>query len=271
MNTTEQFAELPPDERLNAEKEVLKLKLGFEYGFNHPDLKTDDDYDFEFMENLYEFERQFAEHKDIRVYDMVGRPEFRYADEMTSAEISEELPRIIEYLNENNVDFTTLCEYDDETIYRFITEELFDHHTDDIRIPGMTVCFIYEEFHPNHDYDIRRCAEDFIKALIREKWNEYHSIYLDKTICFNDHSFGEASFIQLIHSFQEEKGSMRLQNWKPLRVKFDLDEGLAFLEGALNYKEMQTGCLHEGIVMLEFKMKYDYWGISCVKIPGFGC
>ena len=39
--------------------------------------------------------------------------------------------------------------------YRFITEELFEHEMDDVHVKGMFTHFTYEEFHPNHDYDLR--------------------------------------------------------------------------------------------------------------------
>jgi len=43
--------------------------------------------------------------------------------------------------------------YAPSVIYKFITEELFDHEMDDIMLPGFVHHFIYEEFHPNHEYD----------------------------------------------------------------------------------------------------------------------
>ena len=53
-------------------------------------------------------------------------------------------------LNKNSIQLDTICDVEEREIYRFVTEELFSHKMDNMRIPGMMACFIYEEFHPNH-------------------------------------------------------------------------------------------------------------------------
>ncbi|MBK6536623.1 MAG: hypothetical protein IPG09_02205 [Ignavibacteria bacterium] len=44
-------------------------------------------------------------------------------------------------MEENGIVLDTLCDYEDEVIYKFITEELFREETNNIRIEGMRHCF----------------------------------------------------------------------------------------------------------------------------------
>ena len=70
--------------------------------------------------------------------------------------ISHELAYINKKMKEKNVVLDVLSKYDDRTIYTFITEKFFEHKTESNAgaIPGMVTHFTYEEFHPNHTYDI---------------------------------------------------------------------------------------------------------------------
>jgi len=53
-------------------------------------------------------------------------------------------------------------------LYRFITEELFKEELDDIKIEGMTHHYIYEEFHPNHEHDIKNRCKEFLDEFLNK-------------------------------------------------------------------------------------------------------
>jgi hypothetical protein len=270
MNPTDIFADLNPEEKLKAENEILRLRLGVEFGMQSSESATDEKLENEWLNYIYEFETQWAENKQIKVYDKIGQPSWLPAEKLEPHEIRHELHRLLHVMEKHGLDLQMICEYDDEVIYRFLTTELFEKVIEDLNIAGMTTNFIYEEFHPNHEYDIERLAADFIQVIITQDWNEYHRIMLAKTIRFNDHEFAEEDFIKLIYTFQEENLKMRDPEWKLLKLEYDVDHGKAFVEGALSYRSERTGKIYEGIACLDFTTHYDFWCICSVKMPGFG-
>ena len=137
-----------PNENLRIENELLKLKMQAEYEATFgvsPDLPPEIEHAF--LQNVLEFEKSWQEARKVKVYDLLGRPAFRPAATLSQSEIRKELKRIIDVMSEKNIVFDTIENYDPLLIYRFITEELFNHETEDLNLPGWTKNFIYEEFH----------------------------------------------------------------------------------------------------------------------------
>ena len=62
--------------------------------------------------------------------------------------------------------------YDPEDIENLLQErdfeELLDEETDNMAYTGMTAHYIYEEFYPNDEYDVKMWSEDFLLALLRQ-------------------------------------------------------------------------------------------------------
>lgn len=141
---------------------------------------------------------------------------------------------------------------------------------DDIRIPGMRHCFTYEEYHPNHDYDIRKHGDEFIKFLIVKKWNEFfNNTLLASSISYNNNEYDQPGFAAIIQEFQEHNKKMKLLQWKIRSTWFDLPTESGGCEGFIKYKTTASRKVYEGEVRLEFKRSFDYWSISNTVIPGF--
>ncbi len=170
------------DEELQAENDLLKIKLSVEHGMKEigdsgnlsPEVEN------QWLKQVYAFEQQYKDAKPIKLYDYLGRPEFLKWDALVPEEISKELERIRSIMAANNVEVDCICAYDDTVIYKFITEELFLHEMDDMRLPGMVCHYTYEEFHPNHDYDLREHVSGFLGSVFEKLWKEdghYRSCY----------------------------------------------------------------------------------------------
>jgi hypothetical protein len=88
-------------------------------------------------------------------------------------------------------------------LYRFTTEELFEHEIDDINIPGMISGFIYDEFYPDYEYDNTRYAlDDCIKIILKKDAVDYMP-NLSKKITLNDHKeLKVEAFKSLINQFK---------------------------------------------------------------------
>jgi len=137
----------------------------------------------QWLNSIEEFEKQFDNAKRTTVWEYMDKPDYKKKDELKPHEISNELNRLFELLAESNISLSTLCEVDDAELYRFITEELFQHEMDDIRIPGMMSCFTYEEFHPNAKLDIEEAIDYFFRMTMAKMENiggdGYDLLYVD--------------------------------------------------------------------------------------------
>jgi hypothetical protein len=148
----------------NLENELKKIKLSLEHGMDLSKSFTSSslapESEGQFLDYIQQWEDQYAPRKMTTVFEMAGRPTFRLVNEVPNEEIDTALNEIMNLLNQYSIRVETLCEVDERELYRFITEELLNMQTEDIQIDGMMHCFTYEEFHPNHPYDIKnRCTE----------------------------------------------------------------------------------------------------------------
>lgn len=262
-------------DELKAENLLLKLKLEMEHGMKMFDTsKLDPEIENQWLSNIVNFEKQFENANQIKVFDLIGRPYFKPMHEMSIPEISEELNRLLNILWENQINFSCICDYDDELIYRFITQEFFEHEVDDIRIDGMINHFVYETFHPNHDYDLRRYATEFIEKVLKESWiPEFDKSDLTSEVTFRGRQYDGDSISGIIQTFQETFQPAEIKESAIEFVGFDLDEQFASVRMHLSYStkpENGKTPVYSGKAFLNFKMEFDYWRISSFQLPGFG-
>ncbi len=252
---------------LKQENELLKLKLAAEFGMTHsdsqPDTPLDPELENEWLNNIYSFEKAFAEHKRTSVYDYIGKPKFKHADELKPNEISSELNLILDIMLKNSVEFTTICEYEDELIYKFITEELFQHEMDDIRVEGMMCCFIYEEFHPNHEYDIRQHTLEFLEAFYSDECKiNYLLHWLSKEIEFQSKKYSRDDFTMILMMIHEARGPFTFRSVKIEEIDFNLETCIASVKGNLEYLSSEGECKNQ--FEFGFLLEHDWWSIKKV-------
>ncbi len=244
------------------ENELKKMKLMMEKGaqFMEPDSgdKIDPFIESEFLKNMEMFEEGIQNAVQISVYDFIQKPDYALVGKIPDSKIGEELTRIMEILNDNGINLDTLCEVDDRELYRFITEELFVQEIDDMRIEGMMTCFTYEEFHPNHEYDIRNTCYDGIES------------YLRKDGMFMDHSFTtEALQDPLFISFREAFESFVLNELTINEIRFNTEKATA--DYTVDFTGVIEGSREEqhykGNGSVELIYQYGYWYIQKVMLP----
>lgn len=262
------------EDELKAENNLLKLKLTLEHGMQMEETSTlSPDIENQWLKSVYAFEQQFKDAKRIRIYDYIGRPSFKKWNTLTPEQTREELQRIQCLMEAHTVQLDCICEYDDAIIYRFITEELFKHEMDDMRIPGMTSHFTYEEFHPNHDYDLRRQSNDFVHAIFTRSWKEeFDGIWLAGKVSFSGKDYDRAAISVVITTFQEAHVSLRLEKFDISEVTTDIGLARADVRATLcvSGKMKQGGDIcYDGVCSLRFVREDDYWNICDFDIPGF--
>ncbi|MBN2611893.1 MAG: hypothetical protein JXB00_10090 [Bacteroidales bacterium] len=248
-------------EKLRKESEKLKKKL-LEKGavFSNEELNGNlpPDIENEFYKNIFAFENAYKNAKLTTVYDFIGKPNVKKEEELTDGQVSAELENITELMNRNGIFLDTICEVDARTLYKFITEELFQHEIEDVRIEGMSTNFIYEEFHPNHEYDIKNHCSDFITGLLQK--NEYVlSTFLARE------SQEEGWFKQFTEAFS----AFNLKHFEITKLNNNNEEALVTFDidftGTIEGTSIQQHYCGTGTA--EMVYLYDFWCIKKVNFP----
>ncbi len=259
-------------DELKAENEVLKLKLELEFGMD-VSYKSSLDPATEniWLTYLYNLEKHYKDARRIKVYERLGRPAFKRVGEVKSGEMESELDRLLSLMERNGIALDCSVDYDKAVIYRFIVEELFDVEIDDISIDGYVHHFIYEEFHPNHDYDLRRYADEFIEVLLRGKLEEFDSHRFADCVTFKGIEYDHSEIFAIIKSFQEAHHAFNVDRFQIQNVHFDLEEGGATVQAQIQYAAKgNKNRTHKGNAVINFILQYGYWYINGFKLPGFG-
>ncbi len=253
------------------ENELLKIKLQVEFGMEQADTsELSPEIENAWLNNIYDFERQFKNAKRIKVFDALGRPEIKKLEELSSKDIPKALDDLMSLMEERGISLDCCCKYDNAVIYRFITEELFESEMDDISIKGMVHHFVYEEFHPNHDYDLRRSTELFIRNLLEKRWDpEYNSYSLSETVTVKGKAYKNAAMSEIILSFQSKR-MFEIEQSEILEVTFDIEKALGRVVGSIGYfaTSKRQERLIRGRYTLDFALEDTYWRINGLQFPG---
>jgi hypothetical protein len=184
MNENENPENEFPKQNLEDEIRFKKLKLKMESNavFKNEDSKLPAEIENQFLDYVIEFEKQIENAKKISVFEKIGKPKFKPISELKNKKaLKKALDEMLDVMSEHNIVLNHLCDYENQEalIYNFITNELFFHEMDDISIPGMVSNFIYEEFHPNHQYYLENQTDDFIKMFL-DKEDDFYEKFHEK-------------------------------------------------------------------------------------------
>ena len=166
--------------------------------------------------------------------------------------------------------------YPDLIIYKFITEELFAHELEMNGIPGMTINFIYEEFHPNHKAEITKCTHQFLQHWFTQYFDEYATELCNEIITFEGMQLSRGELIvkmQLFfNAFQQFKDDAYNIDKVVFEIKDETNTGMGYAEGMLKYDALleKGESIHfEGPYKLYLQMEDKWWGIFSFVMPGF--
>jgi len=261
---------------IGLKKKELEEKYGaqfFEQSEIPPEMES------AWLKNIEKFEEQYAHHKKTTVYKAIGQPAYKKIKDIELSELPMELERIHELLFKGNISLDTLCEVDDYELYRFITEELFPHEMDNMNMPGMMNCFIYEEFHPNADYDIRHAVDYFFRftlAKMEKVGGEgYDMLYVDTKHYINSkgEELSEEKVVNTINNF--------LKSFDTFKVITNVFENISInpeeTEASFHFSIEYQGLLDSSEEAYTFKGKglfklrpseYGGWSIYHMDLPG---
>lgn len=279
MENTDDLFDKPlsddPEENIRMENELLRLKLQAELGAE-PHLINPVDPEIEniFLKNIFEFEHNYANAKRIKVYDLLQQPQFTPAGELDDTQIDEALHQLTNVLFSKNmvVDFSD--DMDNRTKYVFITEELFEHETDDLMIPGMTTHFDYEEFHPNHKTNIENKAIEFLSSWFRQSFTDRSWELADNFIAPDRKTYSRQEIVTQLNNIFGAYTAFNNHEYFIYDIGFQLQpgSGLGHAEGSVKYDAVleNNETIHfEGPFKLYLSLDDNWWSIFHIVFPGF--
>ena len=249
-----------PD-RLRLENELKKNKLrekGAVFSESSDSSNLSPEIESEFLKNIEQFENAYATAERVSVYEFIGKPDFKKPAQISDSNIEKELVSLMKILNRNGIVVETLCDVKERVLYAFITEELFLHEIDNIRVEGMILHFIYEEFHPNHEYDIRNHSTDFMRSFL-DKQSDYYSTFLTK----------KAEEDKIFKNIRDAFKSFTLKHFDILSLTFTKQKAKVIFNidftGIIENSNEQMNFTGKG--SLDMVYKYNFWCVQKLYLP----
>lgn len=257
-------------EDLQFDNEFRKLKLSAETGaiFSGsgqlpPDLEK------EWLDYIEYFNREDHDREITTVYDFIGRPSFE--KNVPDEKIEEALDDLLNYMYNNNVQLSTLTEVPAQRLYSFIIEELFLQEVDNFRVKDMHNCFIYEEFHPNHEYNMKHSCEQFFHDLFKGDFDFQLTVsFSDSFKAVSGKPVTEKQLKYIFECFCLSYGNIELKKLSFGSV--DIKEERAVLHVDIDWegdiKSANVRDHYSGTGVVEFIYEYGFWYICGINVPG---
>lgn len=222
---------------LSTENELMKLKMMAEFGGDF--TGTDDipaDVENQFLKQIISFHKLHDNSKMTTVYKFIGEPEYNHVHDLSEKGIAKELKSLMKTMEKNGVSLNLLAETRKREIYRFITEELFKQEIEDIKVKGWIHQFVYEDFYPNPDYDVRNVVSLSIESLFNKNKDipqEYFSEEMKDAIGL---SVELEDLFEKIRNFQARFHQIKPGEYELHTVEIDTKAGTAHVAAQISYK-----------------------------------
>lgn len=255
--------------------EAKRREIEEKYGaqFSDDQSKLPPEVESQWLNHIEEFERQFENAKRISIRELLGSPTFRSVDEIPPEKLEAEVERVLDLLSRIDVAVDCLADVSDEDLYRFLTTELINEKIDDIKIEGMKHCFIYEEFHPNDEYDAKSSADQFLWNLFgRHEEHVAQAFAEDEMYDQLGRRITRAEMQNIIRSFYDSYAAFTSNKFECIGCSLEGEYALVTLQGewaGLKAESLES-VSHRGECLLKMKKSpYGGYDLIQVNIPGF--
>lgn len=260
-------------EELQQENNFLKAKLIAEKGAKIEETSPmPAEMENEWLNYIFNFEEVAKKVPKITVFEKIGKPHYKPAHELSEAQVSKELEYLYIQMNKHGIDLSCICDYPDQVIYKFITEELFEYVLNDIKVEGLIHCFTYEDFHPNHKYDIQQIVLNILEALLSREWHKMDGTFLSNFIQTHTKTISEDELINKIQLFQKSFINCAIKKMEINHLHINSEIAEASVEIDLNYELFFIADRkesYEGISKFTLTKEYGFWNVTSISIPGF--
>lgn len=263
---------ISPKKDLSTENELLKLKMMAEFGGNF--MGSDEipaDVENKFLKQISRFHKMQENATMVPVYKFIGEPEYNHVNDLSETEIKRELKKLLKLLHKNQVVVEVLSEITPKEFYRFITEELFKQQVQDIKIKGWMTQFIYEDFHPNDNYDVQACTRDINSIIFNKGSMFFEPLFSEEMLDHIGLSADREDFQHTVTNFWNKHNNVKLQEYEIVSITFADDKTSARVITDVTYKtQAQKGRRYKTedtrIEYLFEKDKYvnGVWGLKQV-------
>lgn len=273
---SEKFSD-DPEEQLRIENELLRLQLQAETG---ADIHQLDDVPPEvenaFLNNILAFERQLDTAEEMSIYRLLGEPtDFPNENELDDRQVENELERLENLMLEKHIAVDYNDDYPARLKYKFITEELFLHETQQFDIPEMVNHFIYEEFHPNHKLLIEGTADDFLNMWLSKNIDESSYIFNDE-LSSEGNTYPKAQLFQKINNIFDAYLSFENGEYNIASITYEENENsegqrFGYAEGMIRYDailESKEALEIKAPFRLDMKLVNSFWELTGISMPG---
>ena len=253
---------------IRQENEITKLKIQAEFGINLDNTgNLNPAVENIWLNQILEHERTMVNNNKITVSDFLESPVFRPIAEIDDDELVGELQKLMELLQEKKMVVDSVCNIEDREMYRFITEELFQVETDSCLPKNMIVCYIYEEFHPNDEYDLKRYAEEFVNSMTNKDINLLHGFLLSDN---EDEKVKQENLLRRLNLFRDAFEKIELEDFEISSVKIDTETAEVLFNYSYDvYLNAHTGSNQiNGNGKIFFIKTNDFWFIKDVDMKG---
>jgi hypothetical protein len=258
-------------EILRHENELTKLKIKAEFGVDINDTENlTPAVENMWLNNILEYERAALKNEKTTVGVLLGNPVFKKVADLTDDGVSEEIVKVMSLLQSKNIVIDSVAGIDDREMYRFITEELVNKETEADMPKNMLMCFIYEEYYPNHPHDIERQAKDFANDL-ENKEDEFMDHYLAG-------GKGEIKEIEMenirrrITLFKDAFDEIRIEDFSIKKISVDKDAETAELIFTYKIATLPPGSKTNHYITgrgtLNFVNQFGWWAIEGIDMKG---
>ncbi len=257
-------------EELSTENELMKLKMMAELGGNFlgseelpPEIEN------KFLKQIMSFHKKHDTAKRTTLYKMIGSPEYNHVNDISDKQLDKELSKIWKIMQKHGVGLSVLYDVPKREVYRFITEELFKLEVDDVKMKGWTSQYIYEEFHPTEDYDLKVVVQQCVHMIFTKEmpfFGEQFSEELKDSIGL---SMEPEELLEKIEKFQNDFLQLIWQDITMTVNSKNEEAETAHVTCEVNYKtQKEKGQrLKKEVAVLEFELEknedtFAFWNIK---------
>jgi hypothetical protein len=255
-------------ELIRHENEITKLKIQAEFGINlentgnlNPAIENI------WLNQILEYERNLVNNKKITIEEFLENPVFREVEEITDEELTIELQKLMVLLQEKKMVVDSVSGVEDREMYRFITKELFRVETDNCLPKNMIVCYIYEEFHPNDEYDLKRYTKEFVNSLTNKDINLMQGFLLSEN---EEEKVKQENLLRRLNLFRNAFEKIELEEFEVSNLQIDSETAEVVFTYSYDVYLNEHGNGHQisNTGKIYFLKANEFWFIKDVDMKG---
>ncbi len=224
-------------EEIATENELLKLKMMAEFGGNFTSIdEVPPEIEQQFLKQIISFHKKHEQSKMITVYNYIGRPAYNHANDLNDKEVIRDLNKLLKLMSRKGVMLSVLSETPKREVYRFVTEELFKIEVEDIKLKGWVNQFIYEEFHPNVEYDVRSAVYYCLQSIFNKGHTFFEDYFSDDLKDSIGLSTDTDELKEKIETFWAKFNNTKLEQYDVASSAIDKEAGVANVACNVSYK-----------------------------------